>query len=115
MRSFHSPDADLGAYVPPDECDVGLLIEILVGPADGAGEETFNVVVCTPAWLQRLVAEQGPVLGRHYVIVEQFAWPSIKRFLTQQVEACTGPDWRTVADKLTRIGHWEFDDYQPRE
>ena len=113
VRSFHSPDTDLAAYVPADEHEVGLLVEILVGPADGAGEETFTVVVCTPTWLQRLVAEQGPVLGRHYVIVERFMWPSIEGFLTRRVEACTGPDWRAVAEKLAHIGHWEFEDYEP--
>ncbi len=70
-------------------------------------------MVCTPLWLQRVVREQGPVLGRHYVIVEQFSWSAISQFLTRQVEACTGDDWPTVAEKLSRIGRWEFEDYVP--
>jgi hypothetical protein len=67
VRRFHSPDADLDRYVPDDREDVGLLVQMLVGPAEKPGEESFDVVVCTPRWLDRWVREDGPLIGRHHL------------------------------------------------
>lgn len=51
IRSLHSPDIhDLPSWTPPDPRDVGLLLQILAGPADSPGEESFDLV--TLRWLE---------------------------------------------------------------
>jgi hypothetical protein len=112
-KRFHSPDADLDTLVPADPTDVGVLVQMMAGPADGPGEESFDVVVCTPLWLPSFTKEQGRVIGRHHLIVESWDWPRVRTFLTHEVEAHEAPTWRDLAAKISRIGKWEFEDYQP--
>jgi hypothetical protein len=49
VRRFHSPDiADLAAYAPPDPTSFAFLLQVMAGPKQGEGEESFDVEVCTP-------------------------------------------------------------------
>jgi hypothetical protein len=113
VRRFHSPDADLETYVPSDPEDVGLLVQIMAGPEDKPGEESFDVVVCTPRWLYRWVREDGPLVGRHHLVVESWDAARIRLFLTDAVESEEAPTWQELAVKIGRIGKWEFEDYRP--
>jgi hypothetical protein len=112
VRSFHSPDADLESFMPDDDAGVLLLVQIIAGPAGGAGEESFDLLVCDVRWLDGFVERNGPLLGRHHLIVPRFDWRSIRDFLVRQVEACEGADWHEVAEKVGRIGRWEFEDHR---
>jgi Immunity protein 8 len=110
LRDVHSPDADdLAAFSPPT-ATFSLLVQMLVGPSDGDGEESFDVLVCSPDWLRH---QADPVIGRHLLIVSGFKWGRIRSFLDEQVAACEGADWLEVVNKVGRIGRWEFEDYRP--
>lgn len=112
VRYFHSPDCDLEQFVPEDPADVGVLVQILVGPADGPGEESFDVLVLTPRRSSRWVEQKGPLLGRHHLFVNEFDWPVIKKFLTSAVEREVAPSWPELGERIGRIGKWEFEDYR---
>jgi hypothetical protein len=112
VRRFHSPDADLETYLPEDARDVEVLVQIIAGPSGGPGEESFDVVVCTPHRLLRLVDEQGPLVGRHHLVVPEWDWPRIRLFLTHAVEGPEAPTWPDLASTLGRLGRWEFEDYR---
>jgi hypothetical protein len=84
----------------------------MVGPIGTDGEESFDVVVCTPRWIERWVRENGPLVGRHHLIVEEYDRPRIQLYLTDEVEACEGETWPDVARQIGRIGKWEFEDYE---
>lgn len=88
---------------------------MLVGPVDGPGEESFDVLVCTPAWLARIASEEGPQIGRHRLILEYLDLRIAEAFLRRQVERLEAPTWNELAAKLSRLGYWEFEDYQPYE
>lgn len=110
LRDVHSPDVDDLAAFEPGASAFAVLVQMLVGPLDGEGEESFDVMVCSPDWI-RLQPE--PVIGRHLLIVNTFGWALIRQFLEDQVSRCEGSDWPEVANKVGRIGQWEFEDYQP--
>lgn len=112
VHRFHSPDADLESFVPQDPKDVGLLVQIMAGPQGKEGAESFDVVVCTPRWLARRVQE-GPVIGRHHLIIERWDDTVVRRYLTDVVESQEAPTWSELAVKIGRIGKWEFEDYRP--
>jgi hypothetical protein len=88
---------------------------MFVGRSDGPGEETFDVVVCTPHWLGGLLDQQGDqfTLGRHYLFVTAFDGPRLIAFLKGFVESVDEPTWKEVAEKIGRLGRWEFEDYRP--
>lgn len=113
VRRLHSPDADFEAFEPEDPENVGILVQIIAGPAEGPGEESFDVVVCTPRWLVDWVREEGPLIGRHHLIVERYDAPRIRLYLTSAVEAEEAPTWRELGQRIGRLGRWEFEDYQP--
>ncbi|UJP40598.1 immunity 8 family protein [Cellulomonas palmilytica] len=115
LRETYTLDdgAEIGAYSADDPSSGGAWVRLVVGPADGPGEESFDVFVCTPAWLQESVSDSGPQIGRHLLVVETLDLTAAVAFLRQHVESLEAADWRGLAEQLARIGHWEFEDHTP--
>lgn len=114
IKELHSPDAyDLATFVPDDPARICVLVQIIAGPEGEPGEESFDVVVCSPGWLSDQVRAHGPTSGRHHLVVETFDWPVLRKYFVNLVHSCEGEDWSEVAAKLSRHGAWEFEDYQP--
>ena len=104
---------EIDAYTPADPTNDGVTVRLMVGPADGPGEESFDVIVCTPRWLQGAADEDGPQIGRHLLVVGTLDLPAAVAFLKNHVESLDGADWHRLAEQLARIGYWEFEDYTP--
>ena len=112
VKRLHTPDADsLASFVPEREDDFSLLVQIMVGPEDDEGEESFDLEVVTPKELARRVARTGPICGRHYLIVNRFDPHQIQLWIEKAVSSCAGRNWEEITRKLSRIGRWEFEDY----
>lgn len=77
------------------------------------GSEAFDIQVCTPAWLKSQCAGEGPIWGRHMLIVDVYDYEAIKGLIESYV-ARIDDDWATIAMTLSRIGAWEFEDYKTR-
>ncbi len=58
------------------------------------------------------VQEEGIVDARHTLVVDAFDYAELLRFLDRRVSACEGETWDATAQKLSRLGHWEFEDYR---
>jgi hypothetical protein len=112
VRRFLSPDVDLSTYVPESPRDVEIFVQIIAGPADGPGDESFNLTVLTPEAAERRVRERGPQLGRHLLIVESWDSARVLEFLTAAVEAEEADTWAELGSRLGRVGRWEFEDYR---
>ena len=103
---------DLASWQPAsDEWSIGL--RILAGPADGPGEESFDLTVCSVDWLAAQVRREGVVDGRHYLVADGFNWSVLNSYIENRVRQCEGATWREVAERLGRFGYWEFEDYRP--
>lgn len=114
VREILSIDVDaLDQYVPEDPVKFCIQIRVLVGPRGSVGEESFDLKICTPAYLADLCEKHGFVIGRHYLIVDNYHFPFLRDLITKLVERCTGDSWEEVATKVARLGYWEFEDYQP--
>jgi hypothetical protein len=112
VKRLHSPDAlDLRRYEPEQPDDFSILIQILVGPVGSEGEESFDVEVVTPKRLATRASQKGPISGRHLLIVNTFDYDTIAKWIHRVVASCEGVTWTAVADRLGRIGRWEFEDY----
>jgi hypothetical protein len=85
---------------------------LFIGPSDGDGMESFQLTVCSPDWLADACQKHGYVLGRHHLIVSHFDLDSITKVITKLIDRCAGETWHQVAEKLSRIAYWEFEDYQ---
>jgi hypothetical protein len=114
LKGLHSPDApDLESFLPQDPQRWCILLQAMFGPENSEGEESFGILVCTPQWLSQGVAENGIVDGRHHLVVNELDLPRLRNFLQDYANTCTGKTWHDAALKLSRLGHWEFEDYRP--
>lgn len=113
LRYLWSPDApDLPGWTPDDE-DFAIALRIVAGPAGEPGEESFDLTLCTPGWISRRVQEEGIITGRHLLIVTDYRYDQIYRYIVKYLSTCTGNSWQEVAAKVGRLGSWEFEDYRP--
>lgn len=113
VRSVYSSDVDVNSYISMEPDADGIWVRFIIGPDNGPGEESFDVLVCTPLWLREVIEADGPQIGRHRLIVGTLDLPDAIRFLRSRFEACEAADWPALAEKLGRIGYWEFEDYRP--
>jgi hypothetical protein len=111
LKSLFSPDADpLKDFRP--QGPFGILVMAIVGPAGGRGEESFDFVLCTPDWFSAQINSDFTV-GRHYLFVQRFDYAKLEAFVRNYCASCVGATWDEVAEKMSRLGHWEFEDYRP--
>lgn len=112
IKRLHSPDIDdLASYYPEDEECFGFLLQAIAGPRGLPGEESFDMIVCTPQWLIKQHRHEDVVVGRSHLIVFEYDFKRLSLFLERYAERCSGHTWREVAEKLSRLGNWEFQDY----
>lgn len=111
IRSIYSTDVDdLDGYRPSDAAFC-VPVRFLIGPAGAIGEESFDVLVCSPRWLGQQL-ELAPVYApRHHLIVKYFDFAAVRRYVEGRVAQCSGTTWTEVAEQLARLGYWEFEDY----
>ena|SRR5260370_436671 len=111
LKRLHSPDVyDLRAYKPNKP--FGILVQALVGPLGIDGEESFDFVLCTSEWFAESM-EAGIKSGRDHVFIREFDYDVLWDFVKRYCESCLGNSWAAVAQKLSRLGKWEFQDYIP--
>jgi hypothetical protein len=114
LYGLHSPDAlDLTQYTPEDPSSFGILVEAMIGPQNGVGHETFDFVLCTPSWFAQTLSEGEYRFGHSYIFFGKFDYVLLWRAIKKLCDSVAGPDWETVARRLSRYGKWEFEDYTP--
>jgi len=111
LKGLHSPDVELTSGVSVDERG-SVLVQLMVGPADGPGEESFDVVVCNAEWLDQVVRERGSIFGRHYLFVDRIERGAVESAVTDYLSALEGASWQELAQQIGRVAKWEFEDYR---
>ena len=112
VKYFHSPDiADLSNYKPDRADCFAFLLQIIVGPENSDGEESFDVTVVTPLWLIENHNKEDIVIGRHYLVVFRYDFSALANFISSYISQNIGETWDEIACYLSRLGKWEFEDY----
>jgi hypothetical protein len=112
LRRLHSPDVEDLTTWTPQASEFAILLQIMAGPEGAPGEESFDVTLCTPAWIASRVATDKIMDGRHLLIVARYDYPFIYRYISDYVSSCEGDTWQEVAARISRLGRWEFEDYR---
>ncbi|QKW35238.1 hypothetical protein HUT06_15305 [Actinomadura sp. NAK00032] len=110
VRALISPDVDLDSFWPEDETDFSFLLQALVGPSDGIGEESLQFIVCTPKNVARRLVREQVVFGYSLILVDSPNIPPLLRTVTAAIERIEGATWSDMVRKLARLGVYEFDD-----
>ncbi|MDM8178144.1 immunity 8 family protein [Olivibacter sp. 47] len=113
LKYIHSPDIlDLSEFIPEKQNNFSILLQLIVAPLNGEGEESFDIVLCTPQWLIENHQISDIIIGRHYLIVFEYNYSRIYNKLKELIENIDGENWDDIGMKVGRIGKWEFEDYQ---
>ena len=79
----------------PDE--FGVLVQAMVGPVDGEGEESYDFVVCTPRWFDAQPFDKGFAWTRHHLFLKRWDYAIVERAIGDVVRRAEGEDWSSVA------------------
>jgi hypothetical protein len=113
IKELHSPDIyDLISYEPFPEDSFCFLVQLIAGPQGQEGEESFDVMICSPKWIMENVKEDEPLIGRHYLIMKKYNFDLLWYTIQSYCKLCEGKIWIECAEKLSRLGKWEFEDYR---
>jgi Immunity protein 8 len=110
VRRVRLPDIEPGQ--PFDSENTLQLAEVYVGTVGELGEEQFRVTVCTPSALTELLATQPFLVGLHWLFVAEFSAPAVETALRQLIGNVHASTAAELAEKVGRIGLWEFEDYR---
>lgn len=112
LKSVFSPDVvNLPEYRPAEPDNVGILWHLFIGPDDDTDNaESFDVMVCTLDWLKQTLSEGDVISGRHYLITPAYNYDRIMNYIHKFLHHCHGNTWEEVAQKVGRLGRWEFED-----
>ena len=111
LRSLYSVDVDIRTYIPAEDAFcIGVTAEI--GAVGEKGADNFEIEVCSPKWLDAALRDEAVVSGRHRLFMSGFNYGALEAYVLKRVQQAEGPDWASVADKLSRWAAWEFEDYQ---
>ncbi|MFE8730822.1 Imm8 family immunity protein [Aeromonas hydrophila] len=47
------------------------------------------------------------------MLVRKYDLAEITKTITDYIDQCEGNDWMEIAQKLSRVFAWEYEDYQP--
>ena len=101
--------------LPGDPAAFVFGVQLLIGPADEPGEESFELTVCSPEWLAEQCRSGQPVNGLHHVIVgwDTYDERVLRDWLEARVHAVEAATWDGLASRLRFLGGWEFENYRP--
>jgi hypothetical protein len=85
------------------------------GPEEDGPGDIFGFMVCSPEWLDRRCQAEGFVNATHHIVVrrEDYSNAGLHQIVERWASTASGPDWHTLAKKLSLFGAWEFDGYLP--
>lgn len=113
IKYFYSSDVDVESYVSQNPVKDGVFLRMIIGDDQGMGEESFDVMVCTPTWLADELDFEKPLFGRGYLLMARLDLQKAMLFLRQEVASIEDESWEAVANKIAKFSFWEFDNYQP--
>jgi len=111
LKFLSSPDADpLQNFAPIGP--FGISVMAMIGPHAGEGYESFEFMLCTPEWFASNMRSDIE-MGRHYLFVRDFNYSRLEQYVRDYCRKCgEATNWPALAEKLGRLGMWEFEDYK---
>ena len=111
LKSLWSDNCLLESYQPIENDSFSFWIELSIGTCGEEGADYFRLHICTPEWLYK--HHWLPELIQHTLLVRKYDLDEITKTITDYIDQCEGNDWMEIAQRLSRVFAWEYEDYQP--
>ncbi len=113
IKRVHSPDIhDLSSYKPDDREDFYFLLQLMIGEKGKEGEESFDIIVCSPKGLMKNYERNDIIFGANHLIAFEYNYGKILQKLKDYIDGLDENNWDALAEKISRIAQWEFQDYK---
>ncbi len=106
---------DLEAFSPEISENFWCLINLRIGSDIEEGTSDYHFQIGTPRAFDHAIQHEGPMWGRHYMIVNYFDAAEIRAAIEKKVAECARQTFEETLQVLARYFHWEFEDYQIME
>lgn len=120
------PNGSIEEFVPKDPDFFGVTVQVFIGDTASDLVDSFDLIVCSPVWMAAQVEagawEMFQMGGLHSmpdsIAVGSGIW-LMRRWDRGDLEAALrsvcqtfspGPDWGSVASRISRLIPWEFAD-----
>ncbi|RZL06486.1 MAG: hypothetical protein EOO62_18795 [Hymenobacter sp.] len=106
-----SASEDLSTYEVDDAPVFGFTLTFAIGSEEGQGEEFFEVLVASAAYLSQLQTTQAPAFLRHVILSSDYNIPAAVTLVEKYISSLEEESWEKLAAKINRVLRWEFEDY----
>jgi hypothetical protein len=103
----------LETFEPEDPTQFLLWVTLSIGLQGVDAADNFQALICSTRQLAALVGQSGVVVGQPLIVAETWDFPLIKQRIEDYCAACEGEEWEDILPMLTRLGLWEFENYNP--
>ncbi len=110
LKYIHCPDAiDLETYIPVDNHNFGLFFQLIVGSdAYDNGDDWFNLMVCSPNWLESYIIElNSPISGCNYLFAKEYNFEVIFTYITNFINQIEADNLNDLYDRIGTLAMYE--------
>lgn len=100
IRWLYSPDVDLPTFSPDARAPWGFLLQIGLGVHGEEGEDSFDLMVCSPQWIEVHYGAEALVDGRHHLFMLRYSYSALQDELKRRVEQAAAATWDEVVSKF---------------
>jgi hypothetical protein len=113
LKGLHCPSIDDLENWSSGEEPFGIFIQAMIGPSDSPGEESFGLTVCTPDWFAANKMGDGVTSADRTLFVKRYDYRVLLTYLERAAQRTEGKNWTEIAESLSWLGEWEFENYKP--
>ena len=72
----------------------------------------FSIDITTPKWLLENHKKGDVIFGRNRILVFEYDIYRIINEIESYIHSVSGNTWTEIANQISRIAQWEFEDYK---
>ncbi|MFD2784145.1 immunity 8 family protein [Hymenobacter rubripertinctus] len=103
---------DHSTYEPDAPLVFAYTLTFSIGPIGEKGADYFDVFVASAGYLQILFPDEAASFLRHTILARDYNVKQVVALMEKYVNSLEEDTWEMLADKLSRVAHWEFEDYR---
>ncbi|MGY2134870.1 Imm8 family immunity protein [Hymenobacter sp. HD11105] len=104
---------DLSTYEADTPLVFSYSLTFSIGPVGKEGADYFTVIVASAGYLQSLYSDEAVSFLRHTILARDYNVQQVVALMEKYVNCLEADSWEKLANQLSQVAQWEFEDYQP--
>jgi hypothetical protein len=110
LKHIHCPDdVDFDIYKPDDSNNFGLFFQLIAGSdAYDNGDDWFNLMVCSPNWLESYIIERNsPISVNNYLFAKEYNFEVIYTYITNFINQIEADNLNELYNRIGELAMYE--------